>query len=175
MRTASASTGAVGLSQDAGELELQQQLYFVLIMLCTGSAMSELRAVPDNNGLEAWRRRCQRYEPKTRNRTLQLLEACLSPDLSGENAASVHDKVLQWELAIQRYNPQAALSDDIKIATLMKSISEPLRYALLQFLGGSSATVTYQAIHEYLLRFLASARVWTEHANDDMQVGAVKG
>jgi hypothetical protein len=175
MKTAALSTTVIGLSTNADELQLQHQLYFILIMLCSGSALSELRGVEDQNGLEGWRRLTARYEPKTRNRTLQLLDGCLSPDLSGDNAATVMDKLLAWELHVARYDAQAEtkLADDIKIATLMKQLSEGLRYALLQLLGSSSATVSYSAIREYLVRFLSSARIWS--SSDDMQIGALKG
>ena len=40
-----------------------RQSYYQLAMTCTGPALGVIKAVEKNNGLEAWRRLHQRYEP----------------------------------------------------------------------------------------------------------------
>ena len=54
-------------------------LYYMLAMLLTGSALTEIRHVPQHNGFEAWRRLTNRFEPRSRNRQLGILEAALHP------------------------------------------------------------------------------------------------
>ena len=56
MRGAEALDRAVPMATDAEELKLQTSLYFLLVMLATGSALTEVRNTMEQSGLEAWRR-----------------------------------------------------------------------------------------------------------------------
>jgi hypothetical protein len=96
---------------------------------------------------------------------LMLLDITLHPDLSGTTSETILDKVMQWEYAVNRYDALASapLSDDIKIATLMKSLGDTYKYALMQLLGNSGTNVTYVAVKEYLVRCMRNytrARRW---------------
>ena len=94
------------------------------MVLCAGAALSGIRAVADNNGLEAVRRLCSRYEPRSRNRALALLDGVLHPDLGADNADVLIDKLIKWgsDLRMHETNSGAPLADDVRIATLMRSV-----------------------------------------------------
>ncbi len=72
MRTAAASAVAVALTVNEDELALQTQLYYLMVCLLSGPVLRELTTVATGSGLEAWRKLSQKYEPKTRNRQLEL-------------------------------------------------------------------------------------------------------
>ena len=157
------------------EREAQEQLYWLLAMLVTGCALAEVRMTNPGNGFEAWRRLCMRYEPKTRNRQLGLLDAALHPNLTGEDY-TVLDKINEWEQMIRKYDSivQTAMSDDIKIATLMKGVSEKLRAYLMQLMTQSGSNdMTYRQVRESVERYFSSQRAWSGEA--PMDIGALKG
>ena len=76
MRTATARAVAVALTVNEDELALQTQLYYLMVCLLSGPALRELKTMATGNGLEAWRKLSQKYEPKTRNRQLAFLDSC---------------------------------------------------------------------------------------------------
>ena len=118
----------IPMSPDEGERALQVQLYYLLAMLLTSRALVELKQVDVGNGLEAWRRLVRRYEPRTRNRQLILLQHVMQPDLDG-SGAEVVDKLNQWEHSVRLYERAATteMVDDLKIAVMLKSVGEDLK------------------------------------------------
>jgi hypothetical protein len=161
---------------DPEKVRLSSSLYYVLVMLTAGAALNEVRAAPLGHGAEAWRRLSRRYEPRTRNYALTLLQQALNPDLSGSTAEQIRDKLLLWEEAMTRYEKSSAstnsLSDDIKIATLLRALPEAPRFALLQYLGTQPATVPWSTVRDYLVTYLNSAAGW--RGPDDMDVSALE-
>ena len=112
---------------------ISQKLYYMLAMLLTHSALTEIRHIPQQNGFEAWRRLTNRFEPKSRNRQLGMLEAALHPNFAGSDEV-VRDRILEWEASIDKYETMSGMSlnDDVQIATLIKAASEDHRRYLLQ-------------------------------------------
>ena len=49
------------------------QLYFVLIMLCTGRALDRIANAPPGWGMEAWRMLFQAYSPKNHARLVEMM------------------------------------------------------------------------------------------------------
>ncbi len=170
---AASSPTEVPLASDPDELVLQNTLCWIVVMLVSGSALSEVRAITDANGLEAWRRLVMRYEPRSRNRQLALLDSVLRPEFGASSADGLQDKLLRWEQEVRQYDATAAspLADEIKIATLLRGLGEVHRQALLQYLGGSTSSVTYQTVRDYLTNFLSSSRTWDP---DAMDIGALQ-
>ncbi len=109
----------------------------------------------------------QKYEPKTRNRQLALLDSCLRPQLDG-----VGDKVIEqltaWEQDIEKYDCVAstAFADDLKITTLMRAVSDQTRAYLVQIMTGSASSV----IRESIRRYVSAQKSWA--VAEPMDVGA---
>lgn len=72
LRGAAVSGGPVGLSEEPDKLALQTQLYYLSVCSLSGPVIREIKAAVGQNGLDAWRKLSQKYEPKTRNRQLAL-------------------------------------------------------------------------------------------------------
>jgi hypothetical protein len=102
LTAAGASAIPIGLASDAGELKLQNTLFYLLATLMTGRGLVEIKQVVGNNELEAWRRISARFEPKSRNRQLALLDAAMRPSLTGSEE-SVRDRVVEWEATLSKY------------------------------------------------------------------------
>jgi hypothetical protein len=107
---------------------------------------------------------------------LTLLQTALNPDLGGNTAEQIRDKLLVWEESMTRYERaqpagDSSLSDNIRIATLLRALPEAPRFAVLQYLGTQPANISWLQVRQYLLTYLASASGW--RGSDDMDVGAL--
>ena len=69
------------------------QLYYMLIMLSKGSALSRIVSAGTGEGLEAWRLMVQHHEPVSRTRAAGLLTELLQYDFTGDFSA----KLIQFE------------------------------------------------------------------------------
>ena len=73
MTTAESSTDVMSNDTVTGEKKARSvQLYFVLIMLCTGRALDRIANAPHGWSLEAWRMLFQVYSPKNNARLVML-------------------------------------------------------------------------------------------------------
>eukprot|EP00969_Alexandrium_andersonii_P309832 13692966-Alexandrium_andersonii.AAC.1 len=59
-------------------LRAARQVYFALVMLCEGAAMTIIMQVPEGQGLEAWRLFYSEFEPKLPGRSLGLLKTVVT-------------------------------------------------------------------------------------------------
>ena len=74
MTTAECSTDAMSNDTTTGEKKARSvQLYFVLIMLCTGRALDRIANAPHGWGMEAWRMLFQTYSPKNNARLVVMM------------------------------------------------------------------------------------------------------
>jgi hypothetical protein len=172
MRTAAASAVAIALTTNEDELALQTQLYYLMVCLLSGPVLRELKTVATGNGLEAWRKLSHKYEPKTRKRQLALLDSCLRPQLDGVGDKFI-EQLTAWEQDIEKYDCGAstAFADDLKIATLMRAVSDQTRSYLVQIMTRSALSVMdYDDIRESLQRYVSAQKSWT--VVDPMDVGA---
>ena len=82
--------------QSPAAKQLSKQLYLALSLQVRNEALSKVRNVEMNNGLEAWRRLVEEYEPSSRGRQMHALNQLLR----AEPATSI-DTVLptieEWE------------------------------------------------------------------------------
>eukprot|EP00971_Amphidinium_carterae_P063549 1257648-Amphidinium_carterae.1 len=98
---------------------LARQLYLALSLQVSGEALVKVQNVRDHNGLEAWRRLCDEYEPRTKGQQRHRLTKLLRP----EKAASV-DRTMYaieaWEKEVAEYEKAFSkeLDVDIKIGVL---------------------------------------------------------
>jgi hypothetical protein len=173
---AAAYDGEIPAETEVEKVRLSSSLYYILVMLTAGAALNEVRAAPLGHGAGAWRRLSRRYEPRTRSYALTLLQQALNPDMAGSTAEQIRDKLLLWEEAMTRYEKSttsiSSLSDDIKIATLLRALPEAPRFALLQYLGTQPVSVPWSTVRDYLVTYLNSAAGW--RGPDDMDVSALE-
>ena len=62
------------------KLEAARFLYGILIQVCTGKALSILRLCEDKNGLLAWLKLCEEYEPRIAMRNNAMLASLMQPN-----------------------------------------------------------------------------------------------
>ena len=60
-------------SLDEQQTIQSQMLFAILAQALSGKALSILKLIENNNGLEAWRRLCQTYEPDNKVRDSRML------------------------------------------------------------------------------------------------------
>ena len=105
------------ITDEGIEASQVEALKYVLIARTTGQAHTVLRQDDTANGLEAYRRLAQFFEPDTESRNLHDIVQILNPEL----AKSIEDfsrKFPLWKAAYQtrlnRVGPRAALDDDLR-------------------------------------------------------------
>ena len=73
-----ASETPISLPTDSGTLQRTYKLYAILSGLLKHRPLRIHRQVIDRNGYETWRQLCQLYEPRTKSRSISLLQALMS-------------------------------------------------------------------------------------------------
>ena len=99
-----------------------EQLYWMLLMLCKGPALTTVTLPGDGNGLESWRLLVEKFEPKLRTRYAGQLMQILSYNLQGD----LLERLAAWErdIAVYERDAQKKLDDDFKIGTFMLRLPE---------------------------------------------------
>ena len=115
---------------DSVDQSASAQLYLVLLMLCRGQPLTEVVNAGESEGLAAWKRLCDIYEPHARSRVAGLLLTLLSYNFAGD----VEARVAAFERDVQRYEQRSGepMSDSMKIGVVLKQLDEgSLRQHLL--------------------------------------------
>ena len=101
-------------------VEMSTQLYFGLAMLCKGAALTTVKNVTGNNGLDAWRALCALYDPGSRGRQRVRMQQLLQPK-KPEQVAQTVEAVERWECNIRGYETKFSkqLDDDVKIGVIL--------------------------------------------------------
>ena len=77
-------------------VEMSTQLYFGLAMLCKGAALTTIKNVTGNNGLDAWRALCALYDPGSPLRQRVRMQQLLQPK-EPEQVAQTVEAVKRWK------------------------------------------------------------------------------
>ena len=80
--------------------EIGRQIYISLAQLLEGEALTILKNCPEDEGLEAWRKECARWDPLTTGRTRNMLENVIEPDQCAR-LDSLSGKIEEWEQEVQ--------------------------------------------------------------------------
>jgi hypothetical protein len=109
-------------------VEMSTQLYFGLAMLCKGAALTTVKNVTGNNGLDAWRALCALYDPGSRGRQRVRMQQLLQPK-KPEQVAQTVEAVERWEYDIREYETKfnKQLDDDVKIGVILAMLRSPCR------------------------------------------------
>ena len=134
-------------------------LYSLLSSLLRQRALLVVKQVSGQNGLEAYRLLVQQNEPASKNRSMGLLSVIMAwPSFTGKT--SLMQQVLKLEHAYSEYEKLGSkLSDDLKTAVLMRSVTGQLKTWLqLQVNEGT----TYAKVREMILMYDTSTTRWSE-------------
>ena len=125
---------SLDLKFDEGKgTEMATSLYNRLIKFLSGPALTVHQSVPDENGLEVWRRLSKRYNPMTPMRGLQImLKAMMPPKIT--KGQDVHTQINKWEglLNILERDYREQISDMTKIGLLIHMMPDDLQDTILQ-------------------------------------------
>ena len=103
-------------------------LYYLLIMLVQGRALSIAENCPENEGMELWRRLTLAYEPKATTRSAALLLKILNWSFEGDLLSSVE----KWEILIKQYNGMIEATDNIPDKILIATVVSRIGHGKIQ-------------------------------------------
>ena len=93
------------------------ELYDILCERCDGEALMIIRQVNDMEGVRAWQKLFNRYNPRTMARGLRLLSEAVNPPRA-KSLADVETLVSRWEDRVKRLETQfqETISDKMRMA-----------------------------------------------------------
>ena len=167
----SPETIELGPLPEAAKAEARQ-LYYILALQCSGSALQVVKGVEKNNGFEAWRRMFQRHEPAAGGRHLSMMSKIMEP-VFPSNTEGWEEALTTWENDVRRWEISAeeTLSSSIKPAIHNKNAPGDIRMHLKHQNG---VLTNYESTRNAILFYVLSSQ--TLHGIDattDMEVGAV--
>ena len=148
---------AVTRGREDGEFKvLNSRLYYVLISLTDKGAFTIVDNVEDSNGMEAWRRLCERYARTKRQKSVMSLVAIMGMKLPDDN--TLENKFSQFETELDRY--EKATGDELpqtaKIGILVAVTTGRLHEHLVLNMGDYT---TYDQIRTVILNYTRSRRI----------------
>ena len=139
--------------------ERSKRLYSILAGILKNRPLKVLRQVTEANGLEVWRQLNCLYTPRTKGRSLALLNAIMSyPSFSKDR--STLEQVQNLERVADEYRRSSGrdISDDILLSTLVRVLPRDVqRHAQLTM----SETSTYAEIREQVIAHEGIAYSWS--------------
>ena len=103
--------------------ERSEKLYSILVGVLRYTPLKILRSVERRNGLEVWRQLVMQMQPRTRARSIALLQAFLShPSFKKMGLERLADEYFQVS--------KEELSDNTKLSVLLKVVPSHLRQHL---------------------------------------------
>ena len=136
-----------------------QRLYAILASVLKSKPKTILRQIESRNGLEVWRQLVNTYAPKSKARSLALLNALMSVP------TFTKDKTLREQMhGIERIAGEyervtgRAVGDDVLLGTLVRCLPQAIRqHVQLQM----SDTSTYDTVRDYVLSYKITATSWS--------------
>ena len=170
MTTAECSTDAMSNDTMTGETKARSvQLYFVLIMLCTGSALDRIANAPHGWGMEAWRMLFQAYSPKNNARLVVMMLEVLAFPL---HTNDVVDSLETMERKIKEFERYANIEipEFLKIGIVIRQAEEgPMRTHLIM---NSHRLATFQDIKTEVTDVKQAQSAVKARSGDAMDVDA---
>ena len=139
-----------------------EKLHSILVGLSWGRPLKLLRSVEDGNGLEVWRELTRQLAPRTRARSLSLLQAFLNhPNFTKEK--HLLEQVLGLERIAEEYHAVAKeeISDNTKLSVLLRAVPQKLRQHLQLQLDEAA---TYAVVRNRVLAYERTTTSWTSQA-----------
>ena len=104
-----------------------ERLYSLLTGLMKQRPLRLVRGVPSQNGLEAWRMLTRDLQPKTRQRSLALIQS--RNKIQFDMNKTVTEQLPQFDLMVREHERSANVTypDDLKIASVIAALPSTLR------------------------------------------------
>ena len=105
---------------DADAAARSRQLYFALVLIVEGEALSVIKPAGNGEGFYAWKLLLDRYESDRPGRSAGMLLSLLSFVF---NASAMEASIGDFDYAVQRYEEQTRerVADSLKVAILQKN------------------------------------------------------
>ena len=151
---------AIDLTKESDEVKQRgAKLYAVLSSMLRHKPRTILKQVEDRNGYEVWRQLHNIYAPKTRARSLAILNA-----LTGAPVFT-KDKTLQEQVfALERISNEytrvsgRSVGDDVLLGTLLRCLPAHIRSHIQLVMNEGS---TYNQVRQYILAYETTTTTWS--------------
>ena len=144
------------------------QIYYMLVMLLEEPAQRMLEHAGESEGLAAWRRLADEFEPKTAGRHAGMLLNLLRYEFSGEPRAALDE----FEVLVRNYEKSSGelVSEPLKVALVQKGLrDEGLRQHLVLH---AARLPSYSAVRDEVRSILVT-RAALQQQPAAMEIGAV--
>lgn len=140
--------------EDAHVRKWAAEVYDSLSLILTGDAFAIAWGAPDMNGLEPWRRVCQRYNPSTPASAVNALMRVMAPGRVTRHKDLPH-KMDEWHIlpGALRKDHGEDLSDNMQIATLLQTSPLHVRDLTGQSIDGASR---YEGVRDRIRAVVSS-------------------
>ena len=145
----------ITLPTDSGTLQRANKLYAILSGLLRQRPLRIHRQVVDRNGYETWRQLCQLYEPRTKSRSISLLQALMSfPNF--DKSRTLLEQIQSLERIREEYQRTsgASLSDDIMTSTLLRVLPKHIPEHL-------TSTSDYASVRQMILSYEVASSTYS--------------
>ena len=153
--------GFIDLSLE--EHERSEKLFSILTGVLRNRHLKILRSVEDGNGIDAWRALSQQVAPRTRSRSISLLQAYSSHPVFTKDK-SILEQVLGLGRLAEEYKTVSgnALADDTQLSTLLRVVPAQLRNHLQLSMEEDA---DYGKIREKVVSYERTTSSWSSQAN----------
>ena len=154
-----ASDVPISLPTDPGTLQRTYKLYAILSGLLKHRPLRIHRQVTDRNGYETWRQLCQLHEPRTKSRSISLLQALMSfPNF--DKSRFLLEQIQSLERIREEYQRTsgASLSDDIMTSTLLRVLPKHIQQHLHLKM---TSTSDYSAVRQMVLSYEVASSTYS--------------
>ena len=132
-------------------LQRAHKLYAILSGLLRHRPLRVHKQVINRNGYETWRQLCQLYAPRTKSRSISLLQALMSFP-AFDKSKTLLEQIQSLERVRDEYQRSStvALPDDLMVSTLLRVLPKPIQQHLhLQM----TSTTDYAAVRAMVLNY----------------------
>ena len=154
-----ASQTPIALPTEPDTLQRAYKLYAILSGLLRHRPLRIHRQVMDRNGFETWLQLCQLFEPRTKSRSISLLQALMSfPNF--DKTHTLLEQIQSLERIREEYQRTsgAGLSDDIMTSTLLRVLPKHIQQHLhLQI----TSTSDYASVRQMVLRYEVASSTYS--------------
>ena len=122
------------------EQQISSQIYFILAQKLQGEAFDLVKNVPELNGIEAWRRMCNRFDARTLGKRVHLIRKCVNPPKI-KKLQEAMGMIERWEDSTTRLQAEydEHISDGLKMGILLEMVPPNITEALMARLPDKNA------------------------------------
>ena len=159
--TEASSTPRINVTLSREASFLSTQMYYILVVTTTGSALNECHKAGENEGFEAWRQFVMEWEPK--------LVGLLMNVLSYRHKDDIPTKLTAFERLIHESQSPEAVDDDNKTVVTVLGM-EDMR-AKAHLIRNSVRIASWTQVREEILE-ITRTQQYTDSNPVPMQIGA---